>query len=416
MNTYRNIDFLRHKFLRKNEQHSYKENEMVLRQCVAVLFVLLSVGFTVSGAEKNKKVRVPDWLRLGEPVRSDQVAAEDYPYLIRWLNEHSQPADEYMVRLFDTYQIVILAEEHNVKEHKDFVIDLVPKLYHEAGVRCIGWEFSPFTKNKRLEELISAPNYDEDEVLQFARESDPDWNSKEHWEIIRAVWELNRSLKPGTEKMRFVGLPNDVGTEMYVTFETKPMDSPEVQKILSEEGPKYDTSMAQQVEKEILQKGVKGLVFVGLGHDWTHYQYPAEVTFGFSFKPMGGRLREKFGDKIFQVRAQCSADPSFVDQVMKRRNYERVGFNMQDSPFANILVPVYKGAPDVPWSKLASGSIYLGSRASLHSNTTIKGYVTQRMFHKHKKYYDVCFGKGRRFNSAEDVDAYLQKHRWPKPR
>jgi hypothetical protein len=266
-----------------------------------------------------------------------------------------------------------------------------------------------------LEELINAPNYNEEAVLQFARESDPDWNSKEHWEIIKTVWKLNRSLRSGSEKMYFIGLPNEVDPETYITFKTKPKDSPEVQELLSEEGLKYDTSMAQQVEKEILQKGRKGLVFVGLGHDWTQYQYPLEVTFGIDFRPMGSRLKERFGDRIFSVRTQCSADPSFIDQVMKHRNHASIGFNMQASPFANILVPVGKGAPDVPWSRLAGGSIYLGPRASFHSNTTIKGYVTNRMFHKYKEYYKVCFGNGRNFNNAKEVDEYLQQHRWPRP-
>jgi len=387
---------------------------MVYRKCLAVLFILAFVSFTVSGAERDNEISIPDWLSSNKPIGSGQVSQKDYPYLVQWIDKHAKPAQEYMVQLFDKYQVVILNEEHNVKEHKDFVIDLIPRLYHEAGVRCIGWEFSPFTKNKRLAELIGAPSYDEEAVLQFARDCSPDWNSKEHWQIIEAIWKLNKSLEPGSEKMRFIGLPDEVDTEMWIVFETKPKDSPEVQKLLSEEGHKYDTSMAQQVEKEILQKGYKGLVFVGLGHDWTQYQYPPEATFGISFKPMGSRLKEKYGDRIFNVRTQCSADPSFIDRVMKRRNYERVGFNMQTSPFANILVPVYKGAPDVPWSRLASGSIYLGPRASFNSNTPIKGYVTEKMFHKYKKYYEVCFG--RNFNSAKEVDEYLQQNRWPKPR
>ena len=30
-----------------------------------------------------------------------------------------------------------------VREHKEFLLKLIPRLYHEAGVRCIGWEFLP---------------------------------------------------------------------------------------------------------------------------------------------------------------------------------------------------------------------------------------------------------------------------------
>ncbi|MCK4819944.1 hypothetical protein KA005_29530, partial [bacterium] len=329
---------------------------MVKRIIAFIVCMILACTSSLAAEQAGQMAKTPDWVHADRVVKASEIPEGDYAYLARWLDKHAKPAQQYLIDLFARHQVVILGEEHNVKEHKDFVIDLIPRLYHEAGVRCIGWEFSPFTKNKRLEELINAPNYDEEAVLQFARESDPDWNSKEHWEIIKAVWKLNRSLKPGSEKMRFIGLPNEVDTEMYIAFETKSIDSPEIQKLLLEEGPKYDRSMAQQVEKEILQRGHKGLVFVGLGHDWTQYQYPPEATFGISFKPMGSRLKEKYGDRIFNVRTQCSADPSFIDQVMKRRNHEPVGFNMQASPFANILVPVYKGAPDVPWSRLACGS------------------------------------------------------------
>jgi len=392
---------------------------MVYRKCLAVLVVLLFVGFTVSGAEKDNEIHVPDWLDSDEPLVSSRVSQKDYPYLVQWIDRHAKPAQDYMIQLFDKYQVVILSEEHNVKEHKDFVIDLILRLYHEAGVRCIGWEFSPFAKNKGLEELINAPNYDEEAVLQFARDCSPDWNSREHWEIIRAVWNLNRSLKPGSGKMRLVGLPHDYDfVREMILAKTKPInspefrDSPEFKEVLAD-AMKYDTSMAQQVEKEILQKGHKGLVFVGLGHDWTQYRYPPEAIFGVDNKPMGSLLKEKYGEQVFQVRALCSADPSFMDQVMKLRIHEWVGFNMQASPFANILVPVGKGAPNVPWSRLACGYLYLGPRASFHRNTPIKGFVTETMFRKYKQYYEVDYGRS--FNSAEEVDEYLQQHRWPRP-
>lgn len=384
----------------------------MIRKCVTGLFMLLFACSTVSSAEKDKEIRVPDWLGSNEPVRNDHVAAKDYPYLIQWLDKHSKSAQEYVIELFDKRQIVIFGEEHNVKEHKDFVIDLIPRLYHEAGVRCIGWEFSWYSQNKRLEELINAPTYDDNSVLQLARDCSPDWNSKEHWEIIKAVWRLNRSLEPGCEKMRLIGIPDYVDIPgSYVLLKTKSANSPEFQEMLKEHV-NHDKNMAQHVEEEILQKGQKGFLFFGMGHDWTQYHYPPEATFGVSYKPMGNHLKEKYGDKIFQIRAQASSDPSIINQVMKPRNHAPVGFNMQDSPFANILVPVYKeGAPDVPWSRLAEGYLYLGSRASFHRNTPIKGFVDEELFHKYKQYYEVDYG--RNFNSAEEVDEYLQQHRWP---
>lgn len=378
---------------------------------VIVIFDCIILSATEEAAQKDKR---PDWVRSGRVVKASGIPKGDYAYLAAWLDKNAKPARQYFIDLFAKHQVVILSEEHNVKEHKDFIIGLIPMLYHEAGVRCIGWEFSWYSQNERLEELISAPSYDDEAILQFARDYSPSWNSKEHWEIIKAVWNLNKSLKPGSEKMCLVGLPDYVDVpRSYILLKTKSADSPEFQEMLKKEGIKYDTSMAQHVEEEILQKGLKGLVFVGLGHDWMHYQYPPEATFGISFKSMGGLLKEKHGDKVFQVRTQCSADPSFIEQLMNRGNHACVGFNMQDSPFANILVPVGKGAPDVPWSRLACGYVYLGPRSNFHKNTPIKGFVTEEMFKKYKRYYEIDYG--RTFKDAEDVDEYLQAHRWPKP-
>ena len=387
----------------------------MIRRCLAILFALLFVCLTVSSAGENKKTRVPDCLCSDKPISSNQVSQKDYPYIVRWVDEHAKSAQDYVVRLFDKHQIVIFGEEHNVKEHKDFVIDLIPRLYHEAGVKCIGWEFSWYSQNEQLEELINAPTYDDNAALQLAREHSPDWNSKEHWEIIKAVWKLNQSLRPESEKMRLIGVSDYIDIPgSYVLLKTKSANSPEFQEMLREHI-KYDKGIAQHVEKEILQKKRKGFLFFGMGHDWTQYQYPPEATFGLSYKPMGKYLKEKHGDKIFQIRAQASSDPSIINRIMKFRNHASVGFNMHESPFTNILVPVGKGAPDVPLSKLAEGYLYLKSRASLHSNTTIKGYVTESMFHKYKEYYNVCFGNGRNYSSPEEVDEYLQQHRWPKP-
>ncbi len=365
-------------------------------------------------AEKISQKQIePDWVKAQKPIKASEIPQENYAYLAEWIEQNAKSPQDYMIELFNRYQIVILGEEHNVKEHKDFMIDLIPRLYHEAGVRCIGWEFSWYSQNNRLEELINAPNYDEEAVLQFARDCNPGWNSREHWEIIKAVWKLNKSLKAGSEKMRLIGLPYYVDiARMYTIVKTKPKDSPEFQEMLKKTV-EADKFMAQHVEEEILQKGLKGFVFVGLGHDWTQYQYPPEVTFGISCKFMGTHLKEKYEDKVFQVRAQASSDPSIIDQVMNHRNHAPAGFNIQDSPFANILVPVGKGAPDVPWSRLACGYLYLGPRTSFHSNTTIKGFVNETMFEKYKDYYEVDYGRS--FNSAEEVDEYLQQHRWPKP-
>jgi len=399
---------------------SVKGNEMIDRRHTVVLFVLGFVSLDGPGAERQAEVSPPTRFGSGEPVRAQQVSEKDHPYLVQWVNRQARPAQEYVVRLFDKYQVVILAEQHNIREYKTFVMDLIPRLYHGAGVRCLGWEFSPYTLNARLSDLINAPSYDEAAVLQFARDCGPDWNSQEHWNIIKAVRDLNASLKPGDEKMRFIGLLHEYDRVRFAMIvRTKPLNSPEFRasaeyKELVAAALEYDTSMARQVQEQILQKGQRGLVFVGLGHDWTQYHYPPEINFGITVTTMGTLLKEKYSDRVLQVRLRNDSDPALMEAVMKHRNHEWVGFDMPSSPFANILVPVGRGAPDVPWRRLAEGYIYMGPWASFHSNTPIQGFVTETMFRKLQQYYEL--DNGRRFHNAQEVDEYFRQHRWPKPR
>ena len=333
---------------------------MLVTICCILQSAVVFAQTKASSEETNQSA--PDWLRAGQPIKASQIPEKDYQYLARWLDSHAKPAQDYIVHLFDTYQVVIFGEAHNVKEHKDFVIELIPRLYREAGIRCIGWEFSRYTDNKRLDELVSGDVFDKEAALQFARDQlAHEWNSKEHWDIIEAIWKLNKSLKPGQQRMRLVGLDVDWNApKILIALKTKPQDSPEFQEVLKELL-KRDATMAEQVEKEIIEKGQKGLVFVGRCHDFTHHKFPPNINWGRDI--MGNLLYKKYGDRIFQVWLG-SGFLLPIEDVMKLRGHRTCGFNLYESPFANILTPLDWGdAPDVPLSNVARGFIYFGPRS-----------------------------------------------------
>jgi len=379
--------------------------------CCIMRSAAIFAGSETSNKEPNQMA--PDWLCARQPIKASQIPKKDYQYLVQWLDSHAKLPQDYIVHLFDTYQVVIFGESHNVKEHKDFVIDLIPRLYHEAGIRCIGWEFSRYTDNKRLDGLVSGDMFDKEAALRFARNQFAhEFNSKEHWDIIEAIWELNRSLKHGQQKMRLIGLDMDWNApKFHIVIKTKSQDSPEFQEVLKEVIWKRDATMAEQVEKEIIEKGQKGLVFVGRCHDFTHHKFPPNINFGRDI--MGNLLYKKYGDRVFQVWLS-SGFLLPIEDVMKLREHRPCGFNLYESPFANILTPPNWGdAPNVPLSNVARGFIYFGPSANFHRNTPIKGFVTKEMFEQYKEYYEIDFGRS--FNSAEEVDEYLQQHRFPRP-
>jgi len=379
---------------------------------IAIQIIFCKVSCVRAGT--NPEPGIPDWVLTGVPIKGSEISERDYPYLAQWLDKNAKPAQQYLVDLFTRHQIVIVGEFHHIKEHKDFVLDLIPRLYHQAGVRCIGWEFSRYMDNDKLERLVTAAEFDKEAALEFARDQlAHEWNSKEHWDFIERIWQFNKSLGPEQEKLRFIGLDMDVDfCRFFIISGTKPQDSPEYREILAEIL-KRDKIMAEQVEKEIIAKGQKGLLFVGRCHDFTHYEFPPNINAGRDI--MGNLLYKRFGDRVFQVWLGSDAMFPIVDYVMGLRGHKPIGFDVYVSPFANILSPpTWYDAPEVSFCKVARGYVYLGSRASLHKNTQIKGFITDEMFKKYRQYYEIDLERS--FKSAEELDEYYQAHRFPEPR
>lgn len=92
---------------------------------------------------------------------------------------------------------------------------------------------------------------------------------------------------------------------------------------------KRDVEMAENAERETLAKGLKGLLFVGRGHDETHFGLPPEKPYR---RPiMAQVLHAKYGDRVFQVSADWG---KFVpmNKAMESQYREPIGFDMYASP------------------------------------------------------------------------------------
>lgn len=350
---------------------------------------------------------VPAWVKETQPIRPADVPASDYAYLSAWLAENAKPAGDYFVGLFKRHDVVILGEGHNVREHKEFLIDLMPRLYHEAGVRCIGWEYSPPGADAELESLVTMPQPDPEAVLNFARkQAAAGWNSKEHWDLIEAVRKLNASLTKDQPRMRFVGLDIPVDwTDLYTKIKTAPKDSPEGREV-QQWYMKRDVIMAENAERATLAKGVKAVLFVGRGHDETHVGVPPDKPY--SRPIMAKVLHEKYGDRVFQVAADWGQF-TVLEKAMEPHQHRAVGFDLYASPFANIT-NAEMGGIERRMANLARGYVYFGACRQLHGNTPIKGFVTEEMYRKHRTYYEVDFGV--KFDTAREFDEYLQGRRW----
>jgi hypothetical protein len=167
-----------------------------------------------------------------------------------------------------------------------------------------------------------------------------------------------------------------------------------------------DVIMAENAKRATLAKGVKGLLFVGRGHDETHAGVPPDKPY--SRPIMAKVLHEEYGDRVFQVAADWG-EFTVLQKAMEPHAHKAVGFDLYSSPFANVT-NAEMGGVERRMANLARGYVYFGACQQLHRNTATKGFVTDEMFRKHRTYYEVDLGM--KFDSAREVDEHLQARRW----
>jgi hypothetical protein len=320
----------------------------------AVVLVLAILFLDGCGGAGTKAA--PAWIKEGRPIQFEAIPEADYPFLSDWLARKAKPADA------------------------------------------------------ELEKLTTAPEYDPDALLNFARSQVAhEWNSKEHWDLIEAVRKLNASLPPDAERMRFVGIDKVIDwPDVYIKIRTLAKDSPEM-KALNEIEQKRDVEMAENAERKILAKGIKGLLFVGRGHDETHFGGPPDKPYR---RPIMGKvLYDKYGNRVYQVAPDWGRFPALGKSLAPAQKLP-IAFDMPSAPFASILVSEM-GPEPVKMENLARGYVYFGPAERLHRNTAIVGFVTEEMFAKYKNYYEIDLGRS--FLSAQEVDEFLQENRWSQP-
>lgn len=342
-------------------------------------------------------------------VEISSLAKDDRTRFIEWLDSHGRDPVEYAVETAAKHQVTIFGEIHQQKDYLLLLNKIIPELYHRAGVRCVAMEVCLAEDNKKINQLVTAPEFDRELALEIARhQSWGIWGSKEYWDVFETVWRLNKSLPEGKKKMRLIGID--------VKF-----DGPSMALVTGGEGAKIkaplweklrivrilddilllvkrDELMALNIEKEIIERGERGIVWVGLNHSYTHYQQPIILRGKLvrMFSRMGVMLHHKYGDKIFQVTLHeghgvfDSVMKELIEPVMEERRNVPVGFDVADSPFSNLRdsdSKDYRYFPNLRFADKATGYIYLKPAKKLKKCEWLPGYVSKKMFVTNMPYY-----------------------------
>lgn len=301
---------------------------------------------------------------------------------VEYLSQNSKNPDDYIVATFKNRDVILLAEDHRVKENLDFLCSLIPKLYN-AGVYNIGMEFGASEDQLKLDSLVNASQYSEDLARQLMFNYNTGWAFKEYMDVYKAVWKFNKSLSNGKPKFRVINLSYRYHWSSFTGVRT-----PENMKVVFYNG-NPETFRFNIVDKEILKKNQKIIIITGDIHAFTKYKFPvydylAKDFVRFENSWFGNLLYKKLGNKVFSIllhkpfgnypnRKPYLVSPANgeVEKIMARLNYPKAGFDLATTPLGQLKDNSYysMGYPNLKFSDIYDGYIFLKPLKNLHGCT-----------------------------------------------
>ena len=356
------------------------------------------------------------------------LSEQDYSTLSKWVENNKVTPEEYVIQIAKNHKITLMGEVHGVKNYIDFFNDIIPNLYHQAGVRCIAMECIPSSMNSKIEKLINAKEFDERLLIQISRHGSWNmWGFEEYWNVLRTAWKLNNNLKPDERRLRVVGIDSEWNGPNFALVFSRGEDGIQnvsfVEKFraftLASDLVKMiyrDEIMARNIEKEAIEKNDKCVVWVGSYHSFVNY---GQGIFDENKKlirynnRMGIMLCQKYKSDIFQIVLHMpdKISDDLFNKVIFQNELAPVGFTVENSPFAMLRDSakyLYNNLPTVSFSDIAQGYLYFIPFDSTRHCNWIPDYISKKMFLKSKPFYE---GKiKQKFNNNKEVNNYFMQY------
>jgi hypothetical protein len=283
---------------------------------IPVVLLLLYVLFNLNLFHKTKKLTATHLNSLVE--RIDPVQSDPF---------------RFVAEKFDNHSIVFLGEMHRRKQDLEFFAQLIPYLYQTKKINVIGWEFGAQEFQKDADSIVSAGEFDRKKAIAIMRRSMYNWPWEEYLNIFKRIWETNKTITDTNEKIRFLQLNEPFIPK--IAFSKDPITRNMAVKSI-------DSELPGIVEREVLLKNKKALIYCGLNHSLTKFETPK-----FFFLRDNGRagqaLHAKYPNKLFQIDLLSPFPDRWTIYYALQHNY---GFTHQEVskyvyPFEGIFNQIY---------------------------------------------------------------------------
>lgn len=302
----------------------------------------------------------------------------------------AQAPDAYLIDKFRNADIVLLGEDHAVKQSVAFVMNAIPSLY-AAGVTNLVMEFGADEDQALLDRLVTAPAYDAETARQLMFNYNVMWSWRDYRDLYRAVWAFNRTLPKGKPPFRIVN--------MSYVFDWSGFSGTRTPETLRQVFPRgmVDQFRAERIAREVLDKGRKALVLTGTLHAFTRFAAGQTQSDGDGFcqrtaNALGNRLHAAYGTRIANVMLHQSLPAlpgrrapfeqpgdGAVERIMRLNGDRPVGFDLRGAAMGSIRDYSHYGIceRDFTLADLFDGYIFLAPFKELRAATPDAGFVDE---------------------------------------
>jgi len=334
-----------------------------MNKIILFFTLILSIGYCSTQNTKTKT----------NPSKETSTKNTEIKKLTHYLENHWETPEQYILNKFKKYDIIFLSENHAIKHNLILCQNIIPQLY-KAGVYNFGMEFGASEDQKRLDSLVTAPEYNEDIARRIMFNYNVGWAFKEYMDIYKAAWKLNNSLPPQATKFRIINLSYKY---KWTACDAKNfgIKTPEtVRRIFYKGG--TEEHRAQQVKKEIIDKKEKILILTGGLHAFTKYHQPeydyyAKDFYRLNNRSLGNLVYKMVPDKVFTILLHFPFESKTkanlllpakgkIDEALSYFENKRVAFDLKNTPFGELKDTSYFsiGYPNFCLGEMADGYIY----------------------------------------------------------
>jgi hypothetical protein len=326
-------------------------------------------------------------ISYSKPRKTDTKLA-----LKSFIEKSGKEPSQYIVDKFKSKDIIILSEFNRLKHEVDFVKSIIPNLYRN-GIYTLAMEFGNKEDQNRMNKLLGAEYFNRELAIDILRNFTEYgiWGYKEYLEIFKAAWSVNQSLTPSSQKFNIILLSSSDG------YGSGKM----IQK---------NQSMAKIIEKEILSKDKKALVYITSMHSENSL---SSIDLKGTKKNeilknncLANVLKEKYPNRIhsvlfhspwamvgkndFALTGVIKPLDGEIDAAIDLAGKNPVAFDVYDSPIKDLSEKrsvYYEMNKDYTVKCVCDGYIYLKPYEDYEYVTWIPDFITDNYLKTVKLYY-----------------------------